>query len=165
MPDDEGFEEEAGRRWRRGARGGCARGSRRADGRCERAWHWAPVSLRIATTGLAACTIFILLLHLPRWSLLPSSVLFISLQHILLRLLLCFARMAGQFSFPSMSVPEIVDAFTGWGFSISNEQVAHPTTDFVMCIYCACLEQVTGITPSILQPCVDSALESAENKV
>ena len=64
-----------------------------------------------------------------------------------------------------MSVPEIVDAFTGWGFSISNEQVAHPTTDFVMCIYCACLEQVTGITPSTLQPCVDSALELAQIKV
>ena len=73
--------------------------------------------------------------------------------------------MAGQFWFPSMSVPEIVDAFTGWGFSVSNEQVAHPTTDFVMSIYCACLEQVTGITPSTLQPCVDSALELVENKV
>ncbi|KAI0736553.1 Nuf2 family-domain-containing protein [Fomitopsis betulina] len=72
--------------------------------------------------------------------------------------------MSGQFWFPSMSVPEIVDAFTGWGFSVSNEQVAHPNTDFVMNIYCACLEQVTGLTASTLQPCVDSALDTVENK-
>ncbi|EPT01833.1 hypothetical protein FOMPIDRAFT_1029606 [Fomitopsis schrenkii] len=72
--------------------------------------------------------------------------------------------MAGQFWFPSMSVPEIVDAFTGWGFSVSSEQVAHPTTDFVISIYCACLEQVTGITASTLQPCVDAALDAVENK-
>ncbi|KZT66833.1 hypothetical protein DAEQUDRAFT_739729 [Daedalea quercina L-15889] len=72
--------------------------------------------------------------------------------------------MAGQFWFPSMSVPEIVDAFTGWGFSVSNEQVAHPTTEFVTSIYSACLEQVTGITLASLQPPLDAALESVENK-
>ena len=73
--------------------------------------------------------------------------------------------MAGQFWFPSMSVPEIVDAFTGWGFSVSNEQVAHPTTDFVISIYSACLEQVTGIALSTLQTPLDTVLDEVENKV
>ncbi|KAH9925307.1 Nuf2 family-domain-containing protein [Fomitopsis serialis] len=72
--------------------------------------------------------------------------------------------MAGQFWFPSMSVPEIVDAFTGWGFSVSNEQVAHPTTDFVISIYSACLEQVTGIALSTLQTPLDTVLDEVENK-
>ncbi|TFY68085.1 hypothetical protein EVJ58_g1230 [Rhodofomes roseus] len=70
--------------------------------------------------------------------------------------------MTGQFWFPSMSVPEIVDAFNGWGFSVSNEQVAHPTTEFVMGIYSACLEQVTGITAAALQPPLDMVLEEQE---
>ncbi|KAH9951445.1 Nuf2 family-domain-containing protein [Amylocystis lapponica] len=68
--------------------------------------------------------------------------------------------MAGQFWFPSMSVPEIVDAFSGWGFAISDEQVARPTPDFVLGIYSACLEQVTGITQDALQPAIDAALAS-----
>ncbi|KAF9810824.1 hypothetical protein IEO21_06772 [Rhodonia placenta] len=71
--------------------------------------------------------------------------------------------MPGQFWFPSMSVPEIVDAFTGWGYSITNEQVAKPTPDFVLGIYTACMEQVTGITQEALQRPVEAALATVEN--
>lgn len=73
--------------------------------------------------------------------------------------------MPGQFWFPSMSVPEIVDAFTGWGYSITNEQVAKPTPDFVLGIYTACMEQVTGITQEALQRPVEAALATVENPV
>ncbi|KAL6309187.1 Nuf2 family-domain-containing protein [Sparassis latifolia] len=70
--------------------------------------------------------------------------------------------MAGQFWFPSMSVPEIVDAFAGWGIAVSNEQVARPSSEFVMTIYSACLEQVTGITQESLQSSVEAALATTE---
>ncbi|PIL23710.1 hypothetical protein GSI_13459 [Ganoderma sinense ZZ0214-1] len=71
--------------------------------------------------------------------------------------------MSSKFWFPSMSVAEIVDAFTGWGYSVSPEQVARPTSDFVVGVYCACLEQVTGITLDTLQEAIDKSLTSTDN--
>ncbi|KAI0928183.1 hypothetical protein AcW1_005507 [Taiwanofungus camphoratus] len=71
--------------------------------------------------------------------------------------------MAGQFWFPVMSVPEIVDAFSGWGYAISSEQVVRPSPEFVLGIYSACMEQVTGITQESLQQPLDAALATIEN--
>ncbi|PCH34940.1 hypothetical protein WOLCODRAFT_141390 [Wolfiporia cocos MD-104 SS10] len=71
--------------------------------------------------------------------------------------------MSGQFWFPSMSVPEIVDAFTGWGYMVSHEEVARPTPDFVLGIYSACLKQVTGITVESIQGPVEAALARVSN--
>lgn len=59
--------------------------------------------------------------------------------------------MSGGFWYPVMSVAEIIDAFSGWGYSITPEQVARPSPDFVLKIYSTCLEQVTGITDEDLQ--------------
>ncbi len=73
--------------------------------------------------------------------------------------------MSSKFWFPSMSVSEIVDAFTGWGYSVSPEQVARPTSDFVVGVYSACLEQVTRITPDTLQAAIETSLTSTENPV
>lgn len=73
--------------------------------------------------------------------------------------------MAGQFWFPVMSVPEIVDAFSGWGYAISSEQVVRPSPEFVLGIYSACMEQVTGITQESLQQPLDAALATIENSV
>ena len=64
-----------------------------------------------------------------------------------------------------MSVAEIVDAFTGWGYSVSPEQVARPTSDFVVGVYSACLEQVTGITLDTLQDAIEKSLTSTDNPV
>lgn len=50
-----------------------------------------------------------------------------------------------------MSVSEIVEAFAGWGHSVSPQSVVHPSSDFVTKIYVACLQQVTGITDAELQ--------------
>ena len=60
---------------------------------------------------------------------------------------------------------QIVDAFTGWGYSVSPEQVARPTSDFVLGVYSACLEQVTGITLDTLQEPIEQSLASTENPV
>jgi hypothetical protein len=48
--------------------------------------------------------------------------------------------------FPNMNIPDIITALGGWGLSVSPDQLAHPTADFVEGVYCACLQQVTGLT-------------------
>ncbi|TFK82014.1 hypothetical protein K466DRAFT_317481 [Polyporus arcularius HHB13444] len=68
-----------------------------------------------------------------------------------------------KFWFPSMKPSEIVEAFANWGYSISPEQVARPTSEFVMGLYSACLEQVTGITLDSLQEAADQALVNTES--
>ncbi|KAI0646761.1 Nuf2 family-domain-containing protein [Trametes meyenii] len=68
-----------------------------------------------------------------------------------------------SFWFPSLPVPEVVDAFTGWGYSVSPEQVARPTSDFVLGVYSACLEQLTGITLDVLQEPIEQALATTDN--
>ncbi len=70
-----------------------------------------------------------------------------------------------KFWFPSMKPSEIVEAFANWGYSISPEQVARPTSEFVMGLYSACLEQVTGITLDSLQEAADQALVNTESPV
>ncbi|TCD67660.1 kinetochore-associated Ndc80 complex subunit nuf2 [Steccherinum ochraceum] len=70
---------------------------------------------------------------------------------------------SGQYWFPSMSVGEIVDAFSGWGISVSHEQVLRPSSDFVLGIYCACLQQVTSITQDSLQEPVQAALATLDS--
>lgn len=64
-----------------------------------------------------------------------------------------------------MSVAEIVDSFTGWGYSLSPEQVARPTSDFILGVYTACLSRVTGITLEILQDASEQPLSSMDNSV
>ncbi|KAI0822657.1 Nuf2 family-domain-containing protein [Trametes gibbosa] len=71
--------------------------------------------------------------------------------------------MSSKFWFPSLPVSEVVDAFTGWGYSVSPEQVARPTSDFVLGVYSACLEQLTGITLDALQEPLEEALATMEN--
>ncbi|OCH95255.1 hypothetical protein OBBRIDRAFT_822977 [Obba rivulosa] len=71
--------------------------------------------------------------------------------------------MSGQFWFPALPIPEIVEAFSNWGYTISPEQVARPSPEFVLGIYSACLEQVTGMTQDVLQAPVDTALATLEN--
>lgn len=73
--------------------------------------------------------------------------------------------MSSKFWFPSLPVSEVVDAFTGWGYSVSPEQVARPTSDFVLGVYSACLEQLTGITLETLQEPIEQGLTTTETPV
>ncbi|KXN87715.1 putative kinetochore protein NUF2 [Leucoagaricus sp. SymC.cos] len=62
--------------------------------------------------------------------------------------------------FPNMNIPEIITALGGWGLSVRAEQLTHPTADFVEGVYCACLQQVTGITFDSLRDPVTASLSS-----
>ena len=66
-----------------------------------------------------------------------------------------------------MSTPEIINALAGWSISVSPEQLKSPTPDFVEGVYCACLQQVTGLSHDVLRDPVQNALNAlqAEDKV
>ena len=71
--------------------------------------------------------------------------------------------MSGQYWFPNMPIPEIMTALSEWGLSVSNEQLARPSSDFVTGVYTACLEQVTNITPDVLHDPVHNALAALDD--
>ncbi|KAG1715661.1 hypothetical protein ID866_1503 [Astraeus odoratus] len=71
--------------------------------------------------------------------------------------------MSGQYWFPNMPVAEIMTALSEWGLSVSNEQLLRPSSDFVLSVYSACLEQVTSISPNALHEPVQNALASLED--
>jgi len=73
----------------------------------------------------------------------------------------------GKGIFPQMSTPEIINALAGWSISVNPEQLKSPTPDFVEGVYCACLQQVTGLSHESLRDPVQNALNSsqAEDKV
>ncbi|KAL0947262.1 hypothetical protein HGRIS_013383 [Hohenbuehelia grisea] len=65
--------------------------------------------------------------------------------------------------FPQMSIADIMGAFASWGLSISQEQLVRPSPEFVEGVYCACLQQVTGLTPEALQGPLQDALSVVED--
>jgi len=69
--------------------------------------------------------------------------------------------------FPQMSTPDIINALAGWGISVSPEQLRNPTSDFVEGVYCACLEQVTGLGYDTLREPAQNTIDNsqAEDKV
>ncbi|KAG8217350.1 Nuf2 family-domain-containing protein [Butyriboletus roseoflavus] len=71
--------------------------------------------------------------------------------------------MSGQYWFPNMPIPEIMTALSEWGLSVSNEQLARPSSDFVTCVYTACLEQVTSIAPDVLHEPIQNALAALDD--
>ncbi|KAF8892658.1 Nuf2 family-domain-containing protein [Infundibulicybe gibba] len=61
-------------------------------------------------------------------------------------------------TFPLLPVSDIINTLAGWGLSVSHEQLVRPTSDFVENVYCACLQQVTGISYDTLRDPVQDAL-------
>jgi kinetochore protein Nuf2 len=47
--------------------------------------------------------------------------------------------------------------------NVSNEQLVRPSSDFVIGVYNACLEQVTSISPNVLHKPTQRALASLED--
>lgn len=66
-----------------------------------------------------------------------------------------------------MTIADVIAALGGWGLSVSHEQLSRPTPDFVEGVYCACLQQVTGITTESLRDPVQNVLNGSvvEEKV
>ncbi|KAG1749143.1 Nuf2 family-domain-containing protein [Suillus paluster] len=71
--------------------------------------------------------------------------------------------MSGQYWFPNMPIPEIMTALSEWGLNVSNEQLVRPSSDFVIGVYSACLEQVTSISPNVLHKPTQRALTSLDD--
>ncbi|KAG1804244.1 Nuf2 family-domain-containing protein [Suillus subaureus] len=71
--------------------------------------------------------------------------------------------MSGQYWFPNMPIPEIMTALSEWGLNVSNEQLVRPSSDFVIGVYNACLEQVTSISPNVLHKSTQRALTSLDD--
>lgn len=64
--------------------------------------------------------------------------------------------------FPQMSIPDIINALAGWSISVSPEQLRNPTPDFVEGVYCACLQQMTDLTPESLREPYETALNASQ---
>ncbi|KAH7927702.1 hypothetical protein BV22DRAFT_1031466 [Leucogyrophana mollusca] len=62
-----------------------------------------------------------------------------------------------------MPIAEIMAALSEWGLSVSNEQLVRPSSDFVVGVYHACLEQVTSLSPSALHNPVQNILMSMDD--
>lgn len=73
--------------------------------------------------------------------------------------------MSDKYWFPSMSISDIVQALSNWGYSVSPEQLSRPSPDFVLGIYCACLQQVTSLTQDSLQEPLEFALSTLDSPV
>jgi kinetochore protein Nuf2 len=71
--------------------------------------------------------------------------------------------MGGQYWFPSMTIPEIMNALSDWQLSASHEQLVRPSPDFVTAIYFACLDQVTDLNHHSLHDPAHDALNSLED--
>ncbi|KAF4614761.1 hypothetical protein D9613_002858 [Agrocybe pediades] len=61
--------------------------------------------------------------------------------------------------FPQMNLNDIKNALAGWGITISSDQLKTPNPDFVEGVYCACLQQVTGLNQDSLRDPVQDALK------
>ncbi|KAK0228252.1 Nuf2 family-domain-containing protein [Armillaria fumosa] len=73
-------------------------------------------------------------------------------------------RTKNQGIFPLMDVAEIIESLSAWGFTISIEQINHPSVDLVETIAYACLAEVTGISRETLQQAVQESLAAHEDK-
>lgn len=62
------------------------------------------------------------------------------------------------FWFPSMKVTEITSALEEWGLRMSEDQIQRPTAETVQQVYVCFLQQITGLTPELLQDPVGRAL-------
>jgi kinetochore protein Nuf2 len=67
-----------------------------------------------------------------------------------------------QYWYPNMGNAEIIDSLDGWGLSVTHHQLVKPTPEFVLSVYCACLQQVVGLSEDSLQEPVQSALSSLD---
>ena len=68
-----------------------------------------------------------------------------------------------QYWYPNMGNAEIIHSLDGWGLSVAHHQLVKPTSEFVLSIYCACLQQVVDLNEDSLQEPVQAALSSLDD--
>lgn len=68
-----------------------------------------------------------------------------------------------QYWYPNMGNAEIIDSLDGWGLSVAHHQLVKPTPEFVLSVYCACLQQVVDLNEESLQEPVQAALSSLDD--
>jgi Nuf2 family len=61
-----------------------------------------------------------------------------------------------------MGSADIIDSLDGWGLSVTHHQLVKPTPEFVLSVYCACLQKVVGLDEDSLQEPAQSALFSLD---
>jgi kinetochore protein Nuf2 len=67
-----------------------------------------------------------------------------------------------QYWYPNMGNTDIIDSLDGWGLSVTHHQLVKPTSEFVLSVYCACLQRVAGLDEDSLQEPAQSALFSLD---
>jgi len=68
-----------------------------------------------------------------------------------------------QYWYPNMGNAEIIDSLDSWGLSVTHHQLVKPTSEFVLSVYCACLQQVVDLSEESLQEPVQAALSSLDD--
>ncbi|KAI0317353.1 Nuf2 family-domain-containing protein [Amylostereum chailletii] len=69
-------------------------------------------------------------------------------------------RNGKQYWYPNLNDAEIVDALAAWGLSVSPQQLARPTSEFMITVCATCIRQVMGITEEVLEEPLQAALAS-----
>lgn len=69
---------------------------------------------------------------------------------------------SNQYWYPNMGSADIIDSLDGWGLSVTHHQLVKPTPEFVLSVYCACLQKVVGLDEDSLQEPAQSALFSLD---
>jgi len=67
-----------------------------------------------------------------------------------------------QYWYPNMGSADIIDSLDGWGLSVTHHQLVKPTPEFVLSVYCACLQKVVSLDEDSLQESAQSALFSLD---
>src|SRR5260221_3309753 len=68
-----------------------------------------------------------------------------------------------QYWYPNMGNAEIIDSLDSWGLSVTHHQLVKPTSEFVLSVYCACLQQVVDLSEESLQEPIQAALSSLDD--
>ncbi|KAI0038778.1 hypothetical protein FA95DRAFT_1142540, partial [Auriscalpium vulgare] len=67
-----------------------------------------------------------------------------------------------QYWYPEMGNQDIIASLDAWGLPVTQQQLLRPTPEFVMAVYAACVQQVSGLSETSLDSSVHAALASLE---
>lgn len=71
-------------------------------------------------------------------------------------------KAAKQYWYPEMGNSDIIASLDAWGLQVTQQQLIRPTSDFVMTVYSACVQQVIGLDEDALDDPVQAALAALD---